>query len=147
MFSQKYNPLSFAYNAIFGSLFLTISSISSSSLIYGGLLITTSNLSLIPSYILVLTKLITQLFFLAFNLATSKASVDISVAVTLELVSFFNEIAIAPEPVPISNISTLSNFDLINLIVLSTNSSVSNLGIKTFLLTSKSYPQKLKLKK
>ena len=53
----------------------------------------------------------------------------------------FNVIAILPLPVPISNISTfLLKYLFIYFIVLLTNSSVSNLGIKVFLFTFNIYP-------
>ena len=72
---------------------------------------------------------------LLFSKATSKALDDVSDASTLIFKVFDKVIAIAPEPVPISNILGFSKFSFINSIVLETSSSVSNLGIKTLLST------------
>ena len=67
---------------------------------------------------------------------------EISTASTLQFNSLFNVIAIHPLPVPKSIISRLflSKYLSIYLIVLLTSSSVSNLGIKTFLFTKILYP-------
>ena len=102
-------------------------------------------------------KLISTEFKVAFSFAIFKASEEISIA---EIVAFgrcfFNEIGIQPVPVPMSNIEIdsstglaltskdfitflLSNF-VTSLIIQSTNSSVSGLGIKVFLSTKNGKP-------
>ena len=69
-------------------------------------------------------------------MATFNAFFEISTIVTFDNGnSFFKVIPIQPEPVPISNIEISFLFN--NFKVFSINSSVSNLGIKTFLFTLK----------
>ena len=80
-----------------------------------------------------------ELVFSTFFLATSIALGLISLAYTGKLSSFESAIAIAPVPVPTSIIEGLLSL-LAYFMTYSTNSSVSLLGIKTFLLTSSVYP-------
>ena len=120
-----------------------MSSISSSFLIYGGLLIITSYLSFILSNKSLLIILTSRLSLSLFLLATIKALPLISLNVTLLLgntLLSFNPIA--PLPVHKSKISILWSLKwlLIKSIILETSSSVSNLGINTSLLTIKSKP-------
>ena len=79
--------------------------------------------------------------WIQLSLATLIAPSDISTASIFELVFLAIVIAIHPEPVPISKTLTcLLNVFLIYLIVFSTNSSVSNLGISTSLFTYIIFP-------
>ena len=80
-------------------------------------------------------KLIFKSSSFAFLFATSSALSDISRASTLSNPpSFFNAMAMAPEPVQISSILLLLSFFEI-FKTSSTSTSVSNLGISTFSLT------------
>ena len=73
---------------------------------------------------------------LIFTFATLIASSETSIAVILALInSLANEIARAPDPVPISNILILQCLFLINFKLSSINPSVSGLGSKTNSLT------------
>ena len=77
-------------------------------------------------------KVIFVLLSIAFSFAKSKASFEISSAVTFASRLFLSAIAIHPLPVPKSIIFIfLLNSSLAYLIVLSTSNSVSNLGIST----------------
>ena len=137
-----FNPSIPAYNAICGSFSFTISSISSLSFIYGGLLIITSYFLFIFSNKSLSIKLTSKLSAFAFSLATSNASLLISIKSTSEFGnSFFKVNPITPLPHPISKMFILSlKFCFIYFIVFSTNSSVSNLGINTFSLIINLFP-------
>ena len=104
---------------------------------YGGLLIITSYLSFIFFKISLFLKFISTSFISALYFAIFSIFFDISVAVTVASGNnFFNVIAIAPEPVPMSIIFIFSpRFFFINSTVFSTKISVSGLGINTFLST------------
>ena len=78
---------------------------SSSLEIYGGLLIIMSNFPLIFFNISLCLNSIFVLFLSAFSLASSKASLDMSVAKTWLFKRLAKVMAIAPLPVPISSIS------------------------------------------
>ena len=71
------------------------------------------------------------LFNIVFSIAKSIAGFDMSKAVTSQSNSLLKAIAIAPLPVQISIILGFKPNSFINLIVLSTNHSVSKRGIST----------------
>ncbi len=70
----------------------------------------------------------------AFSLASSRALVELSVAITLEpSISIANVMAIQPEPAPMSQI--VGSACLLSVMIQVTSSSVSGLGINTSLDT------------